>query len=698
MKESSVLMSLALILCSAVHMTHAAYKIGVGRADCTGPSAEITFMGYAKAGQRGCGIHLRQYSRAYIFDDGKKRVAFVTVDACMMNHGIRKAVLSELKDLYNDTYTIDNLILSGTHTHSAPGGFMQDVMLDVPNMGFVQETFDALVSGIVKSIKAAHKNMQKARIFLNNGEILDANINRSPAAYLLNPKEERDRYKNDVDKEIVQLKFVRSSDNKTIGAINWFAVHPTSMNNTNCLISSDNVGYASILFETSMDTHSLPGQSGFVGAFASTNLGDVSPNTNGPKCINTGEPCDGITSTCNNTAKYCIAFGPGKDMEESTKIIANKLFKKAEELIKSESSKEVKGDIKYVHQFVHMPTEKITVQLENGTKIKARGCLPAMGYSFAAGTIDGPGEFDFKQATTTSNAFWNLVRDFIFPPMEDDVRCHAPKPILIMTGSITLPYEWQPSVVSTQLAMIGNVAIAAVPGEFTTMSGRRLRNLVSQTISENGGPTDVKVIIAGLSNVYTSYIATFEEYQMQRYEGASTIFGPHTLSIYLNKYKELSSAMLKNRKLEAGPQPFEFPKDLLSLVTPVLFDSSGWFNNFGDCIQQPPSTVKIGDTVKVKFIAGHPRNDLRQGDTFLTVEKVNDESTEIIATDSSWETKFIWKRTENVKGSSEAEIHWKITNDVEPGTYRIRHYGSYKYFLGGIYPYQGKTKEFTVTE
>lgn len=46
-------------------------------------------------------------------------------------------------------FTESNLILSGTHTHSSPGGFLMDVMLDFPNLGFVRETFDALVTGIV---------------------------------------------------------------------------------------------------------------------------------------------------------------------------------------------------------------------------------------------------------------------------------------------------------------------------------------------------------------------------------------------------------------------------------------------------------------------------------------------------------------------------------------------------------------------
>ncbi len=45
--------------------------------------------------------------------------------------------------------------------------------------------------------------------------------------------------------------------------------------------------------------------------------------------------------------------------------------------------------------------------------------------------------------------------------------------------------------------------------------------------------SDVVVVIAGLSNTYSSYVATREEYRAQRYEGSSTIFGPHTLDAYI---------------------------------------------------------------------------------------------------------------------------------------------------------------------
>lgn len=49
-------------------------------------------MGYAKLTQKGCGIHLRQFARAFIFDDGTTRVVFVSADACMIAHGLKNAV------------------------------------------------------------------------------------------------------------------------------------------------------------------------------------------------------------------------------------------------------------------------------------------------------------------------------------------------------------------------------------------------------------------------------------------------------------------------------------------------------------------------------------------------------------------------------------------------------------------------------
>lgn len=78
-----------------------------------------------------------------------------------------------------------------------------------------------------------------------------------------------------------------------------------------------------------------------------------------------------------------------------------------------------------------------------------------------------------------------------------------------------LPYQWQPKIVSTQVAVIGNVVIAGVPGEFTTMSGRRLRESI-KTVMKDTSDDEISVIVAGLCNTYSDYITTPEEYQVNR--------------------------------------------------------------------------------------------------------------------------------------------------------------------------------------
>lgn len=63
--------------------------------------------------------------------------------------------------------------------------------------------------------------------------------------------------------------------------------------------------------------------------------------------------------------------------------------------------------------------------------------------------------------------------------------------------------------------------------EFTTMAGRRLRDAVKTVLtSGSNGEFDnnVHIVIAGLTNTYSQYVTTVEEYQVQRYEVCATYF------------------------------------------------------------------------------------------------------------------------------------------------------------------------------
>lgn len=180
--------------------------------------------------------------------------------------------------------------------------------------------------------------------------------------------------------------------------------------------------------------------------------------------------------------------------------------------------------------------------------------------------------------------------------------------------------------------------IAAVPCEFTTMAGRRLRNQIRAAASAAG--LDTEVIIAGLTNIYTSYTTTPEEYQAQRYEAASTIFGPHTHSIYMDVFERLTKAMMKNQTVDAGPSPPYMNDVMLSLNTGVLFDGHPINTDFGYVKTQPGKEYGINDTVKVTYISGNPRNNLFTEKTYFTVErKINEDRWKVAYTDASWETK-----------------------------------------------------------
>ncbi|KAM3253513.1 hypothetical protein ACQJBY_047539 [Aegilops geniculata] len=491
--------------CSLV-LSDSPYLVGMGSYDITGPAADVNMMGYANAEQVTAGIHFRLKSRAFIVaepDDGK-RVVFVNLDACMASQLVNIKVLERLKARYGDLYNENNMAISGIHTHAGPGGYLQYVVYIITSLGFVRQSFDVIVDGIEQSIVEAHNNLRPGKIYVNKGDLLDAGVNRSPSGYLNNPAEERSKYRYNVDKEMTLVKFV-DDEFGPVGSFNWFATHGTSMSRTNSLISGDNKGAAARFMEDWAEQNGLPKQTGhansdgfgslhlprrvstiipepdeitddlmqlassykasggrilassnitrrirnsqensakFVSAFCQSNCGDVSPNVLGAFCIDTNLPCDFNHSTCNGKNELCYGRGPGYPNEfESTRIIGNRQFMKAVDLFNS-ASEELQGKIDYRHTYLDFSQLEVRVSTSTGGEQVVKTCPAAMGFSFAAGTTDGPGAFDFKQGDDKGNPFWRLVGGILKKPGKEQVECQAPKPILLDTGEMKEPYDW----------------------------------------------------------------------------------------------------------------------------------------------------------------------------------------------------------------------------------------------------------------
>jgi neutral ceramidase len=177
-------------------------------------------------------------------------------------------------------------------------------------------------------------------------------------------------------------------------------------------------------------------------------------------------------------------------MVESTRIIGQQQHDAARLLYDGAAGTgllDLDGPVDYRHAFVDMGAVTLPdPRRPTGSNATVTTCKPAMGYSFAAGTTDGPGALNFTQGTTSSNPFWNFVSGLIHKPSAAQKLCHQPKPILLDTGESSKPYDWQPHVVPIQLLRVGQLAIVAVPAEFTTMSGRRIRESVRAQLVSSG--------------------------------------------------------------------------------------------------------------------------------------------------------------------------------------------------------------------
>ncbi|KAI7287090.1 Neutral/alkaline nonlysosomal ceramidase [Hortaea werneckii] len=694
------------------------YLIGVGKADITGPVVEINFMGYADPAQTGSGLRQRLYSRAFIIgsvDKPDDRFVYLVLDTQSGDTAIRSGILQGLAEMGGE-YTVygnQNVAVTGTHSHSGPGAWLNYLLPQITSKGFHKPSYHAIVDGAIASIVRAHGNLAPGRLSIGEAEVTDGNINRSPYAYLANPADERARYAHDVDKTMTVLRFKHRSNSsatseaKDVGILTWFPVHGTSMYGNNTLVTGDNKGVAAWMFESSIDDPD------FVAGFSQANVGDTSPNVLGAYCEygdHVGEQCDFKTSLCGNKTQPCHGRGPYWGRHDSgtasTYEIGRRQFEAAYKLWGDRSSstawKPVQGNmVRGVHHFVDLSGHNFT--LTNGTEVNT--CPAALGYSFAAGTTDGPGAFDFKQAQPddpNASPLWKVVGNRIAAPNDTQKACHAEKVILLDVGESESPYVWSPNIVDMQLLRVGDLYMIVSPGEATTMAGRRWREAVQENaanaISSLPEDEDISqskrtkptVVLGGPANTYAHYITTREEYSIQRYEGASTLYGPHTLDAYINytlthlipslaehedemnKTQDSSSSISPPNTAILGPQPPIQVNDSWSFIAPVIVDRAPLFKSFGAMKQDVAARYKPGDTISATFVGANPRNNLRLDGTFAAVEKFDYERTlawHEVRRDVDWSLVFEWRRTSEVVGTSEVQISWET--GWEMGDWRL---------------------------
>ena len=556
------------------------YLVGRGMHDVTGPAADGGMMGYAESKQKSAGLHDRQWARAFIVAGRQprdKRVAFVVVDTGQLFHSITQGVLDRIQadDELKDYYSAENIVLSATHTHGGAGGHSHHVLYNISIGGFAWQTYDAMVHGVYMAIKKAHRDLAPGRISLNEGHLDNANENRQAKGFLQNIEVTHpdlgNPFGNDNrDTEMLCLRF-EHVNHQEIGMLNWFPVHGVSFSKDNHLLTGDNKGLAAYLFERQMGTY-YPGHgsetksSGFVAGFANSNPGDLTANR---RTLEPGWPAN------------------GKDDEWRATQIGTRQYEKSRSLYKgTEGTPErMFGAVDFRHAYISFADLKVNPPAlypynvpgvgfaGSSSKPPWQTYIGALGIDFAKGTLDGEGASQFFV-----DAF-RLVTGIVTDPATAEFSYyHYPKDIALTTGTTAIEgMTWTPQVLPVSILRIGNLAILAVPGEFTSMAGSRLRKTVESIL----GP-DTHTVIAGLANDYSGYITTYEEYFYQSpgetglleqgYEAGSTQFGAFTLAGYQTKFTELARAMAAGEKVRTLPMPRTDPPGLfvLKAADPLL--------------------------------------------------------------------------------------------------------------------------------
>jgi neutral ceramidase len=209
-----------------------------------------------------------------------------------------------------------------------------------------------------------------------------------------------------------------------------------------------------------------------------------------------------------------------------------------------------------------------------------------------------------------------------------------------------------------------------------------LREALLDVFKQDPDQSITDVMVTPNSNAYSGYITTREEYELQHYEGASTLYGPTTALAYRQEFVKLAQAMRDGQPVPPGPTPpnliptaekkkLEYPTGSKPALGP---------HQFGDITAIPKAEYRRGEIVSATFIVADPFIDRKRAETFMSVLQnvgtVAKPRWQQVYSDRDACTFVRWSRY--ILDSFQLTVTWEIPDDAEAGQYKIRHRGYFK--------------------
>jgi hypothetical protein len=185
--------------------------------------------------------------------------------------------------------------------------------------------------------------------------------------------------------------------------------------------------------------------------------------------------------------------------------------------------------------------------------------------------------------------------------------------------------------------------------------GRRVRDAVAAVA---GPPAIKQIVLIGYANEYLHYFVTPEEYEMQHYEGGSTLFGRYSSDVLRDSLVQLASSLTAGK-----PAPEAHPFDSTNGVVPdyTPYDKGA---SAGTARAQP-TAVKRLERAKFGWQGGERGYDRPLDNAFVRVERRVRRGWREAANDLGLE--ILWRVDD--KGAYTAE--WQVPLDARVGSYRF---------------------------
>jgi neutral ceramidase len=477
------------------------FNAGAAAREITPPPG-IPMGGHGPAGRIARGYWTRLYARSFYFDDGHgHHLALVSAELFAIPAGLHAKVLEAVNR--HQRLLPEELVLAATHTHHGPANFASAEIYNSfagPLPNFDPELLDFLATqvaaAIVDSIADAHANTAHAHeLRFYRGSAPGIQRNRAVAPFFANPEALRtsilDRSRSlgatcpdgttqncprylAADPTLQLIEILR--DGKPRALLFFFAVHPTSITHDADLYSADLAGIAC----AALEKDHAPIAGFFNGA-----EGDISPDWL------VQDRDDAIRLAFRLTASIVALLESGKfqadpdpRIEVHRKTVANN-WRDTDGV--GFASKPMAGAAEFGGA-----EDGRTIFYNYGWRAEARKPTHAGEHGSKEPGLDGP--------------LSSAVESFDGNSLAKAVK--AVRPARFLSRAIF------PALVPVTWAKLGSFSLAAIPVEATTAAGWAIRQ-------ESRADA-----IVGLANEYIGYTTSASEYELQQYEGASTLLGP----------------------------------------------------------------------------------------------------------------------------------------------------------------------------